>query len=260
MKQLAILATTILATALGCAASDPIMIGHRGSDIGIESSREALETGARRGYHFLESDIRVAGDGTFVLSHDTDTKRLGSGLEVATTSADSLLADTLRQTRWGIPYEGRMATLADMLDICRQYGCRPLIELKWATGINSEDTSGIPALIDFITSAGMRDKCMILTSMKPCLEYIRTHYPDVELQLLVQTKVDENFQWCVDHDMGIDIHHSAVTPDVVKRFHDAGLPVNVWTVNTPEDRDRFAAMGVDYITTDRLPATVTEDE
>ncbi len=52
--------------------------------------------------------------------------------------------------------------------------------------------------------------------------------------------------------MGIDIHHSAVTPERVERFHAAGLPVNVWTVNTPEDRARFTEMGVDYITTDRL--------
>ncbi len=165
MKQLAFILAA--AAALCATAAEPVLVGHRGSDIGIESSREALEEGARRGYPFLESDIRVAGDGTFVLSHDETTERLGSGLVVAATSADSLLADTLRQTRWDIPYEGRMATLADMLEICKQYGCRPLIELKWATGINSEDTSGIPALIDFITEAGMRDKCMILTSMKP---------------------------------------------------------------------------------------------
>lgn len=242
----------IFATAASAFATQPVMIGHRGSDIGIESSRCALEVGAQRGYQFLESDIRVAGDGTFVLSHDETTERLGSGLTVNKSTAAELLADTLRQRRWDVPYTGFMATLGDMLDICSQYGIRPLIELKWADGINSNDTSGIPALVDFITSKGMRDKCMILTSMKPCLEYIREHYPDIELQLLVQTKANENFDFCVKHKMGIDIHHSAVTPEVVERFHSAGLPVNVWCVNTPEDRERFTAMGVDYITTDRL--------
>ena len=243
---------TLLATAVAASAAEPIMVGHRGSDIGIESSRCAIEVGAQRGYAFLESDVRVAGDGTFVLSHDETTERLGSGLTVNQSTAAALLADTLHQKRWDVPYTGFMATLGDMLDVCKEYGVRPLIELKWADGINSKDTSGIPALIDFITAKGMRDKCMILTSMKPCLEYIREHYPDVELQLLVQTKVDENFDFCNKHRMGIDIHHSAVTPEVVERFHAAGLPVNVWCVNTPEDRARFTAMGVDYITTDRL--------
>ncbi len=243
----------MLAGSLTLCAGEPVMIGHRGSDVGVESSVEALRAGAERGYAFLESDVRVAGDGTFVLSHDDTTERLGSGLVVAETPGETLCADSLRQVRWEVEYTGHMATLADMLNICKEYGVRPLIELKWATGINSNDTSGLPALIDFITEAGMREQCMILTSMKPCLEYIREHYPDVELQLLVQTKVDENFEFCKQHRMGIDIHHSAVTPDVVERFHAEGLPVNVWTVNTPEDYERFKMMGVDYITTDKLP-------
>lgn len=249
-------ATSLLAVVavVALTSSKPVVVGHRGSDIGVESSREALEAGARRGYPFLESDVKVALDGTFVLCHDDSTGRLGGRHAVATSTVGQLQGDTLSQTRWGRRYTGRLATLGDMLEICRQYGCRPLIELKWATGINSNDQSGIPALIEFIDSMGMRSQCMILTSMKPCLEYIRAHYPDVELQLLVQTKVDENFDWCVEHGMGIDIRHDAVTPEVVGRFHAAGLPVNVWTVNDPERFEYFRSIGCDYITTDSLPA------
>lgn len=232
----------------------PVVVGHRGSDIGVESSVEALRAGALRGYPLLESDVKVAGDGTFVLSHDDSTTRLGGRHVVAASTLAELQADTLRQTRWGRPYQGHMATLGDMLDICRTYGCRPLIELKWATGINSRDTSGLPALVEFIDSAGMRDRCIILTSMKPCLEFLRANYPDIELQLLVQKAVDENFDWCVEHGMGIDMLHTECTPERVARFHAAGLPVNVWTVNNPDDFARLAAMGCDYITTDSLPA------
>lgn len=251
-KPLIILA---LAGALAALTSArPVVVGHRGSNVGVESSVEALEAGARRGYPFLESDVKVAADGTFVLCHDDSTGRLGGRHAVPTSTLAELRSDTLVQTRWGRTYTGRLATLGDMLRICRQYGIRPLIELKWATGINSNDCSGIPALIAFIDSAGMRDRCMILTSMKPCLEYIRANYPDVDLQLLVQTKVDENFDWCVRHNMGIDIRHDAVTPEVVERFHAAGLPVNVWTVNDPARFVYFESIGCDYITTDSLPA------
>lgn len=249
------MALIVMAAALTAArAAGPVVVGHRGSDVGVESTVEALETGALRGYPLLESDVKVAADGTFVLCHDDSTNRFGFRRAVASSTIGELQADTMRQVRWGRSYEGRMATLGDMLDVCRRHGCRPLIELKWATGINSKDTSGIPALIAFIDSAGMRDRCIILTSMKPCLEYIRTNYPDVELQLLVQTAVDENFDWCVEHSMGIDMHRSACTPERVERFHAAGLPVNVWTVNDPDEFARLAAMGCDYITTDSLPA------
>lgn len=243
-----------LAGALAALTSGrPAVVGHRGSNVGVESSVEALEAGARRGYPFLESDVKVAADGSFVLCHDDSTGRLGGRHTVAKSTLAELQSDTLSQVRWGTAYTGRLATLGDMLRICRQYGVRPLIELKWATGINSNDCSGIPALIAFIDSMGMRDRCMILTSMKPCLEYIRANYPDVDLQLLVQTKVDENFDWCVTHRMGIDIRHDAVTPEIVKRFHDAGLPVNVWTVNDPERFAYFESIGCDFITTDSLP-------
>ncbi len=238
---------------LSMTAARPIVVGHRGSDIGVESSREALENGARRGYPFLESDLKVAADGSYVLCHDDSLGRFGSRRVVTKSTLAELQSDTLVQTRWGNDYTGRLATLGDMLEVCREHGCRPLIELKWATGINSNDTSGIPALIEYLDSMGMRDRCMILTSMKPCLEFIRANYPDVELQLLVQTRVDENFDWCVEHNMGIDIRHDAVTPEVVERFHAAGLPVNVWTVNDPERFAYFESIGCDYITTDSLP-------
>lgn len=251
-KLLAIFSGAVFIMTASAAA--PIVVGHRGSDVGVESSVEALETGARRGYPLLESDVKVAADGTFVLSHDDSTTRLGGRHVVARSTLAELQSDTLCQTRWGRTYTSRMATLGDMLDVCRRYGCRPLIELKWATGINSRDTSGLPALIEFIDSAGMRDRCIILTSMKPCLEFIRDNYPDIELQLLVQTKVDENFEWCVAHRMGIDMHRSVCTPERVRRFHDAGLTVNVWTVNDPDEFARLTEMGCDYITTDSLPA------
>ena len=250
MKQLFTLALALSAMAMQ--AATPIMVGHRGSDIGVESTVEALENGARRGYAFLESDVRVSADTAFVLAHDETTERLGSGLVVAQSTLAQLQADTLRQTRWGKVYTGHMATLGDMLDICRRYDARPLIELKWATGINTNDQSNIPALIEFVTKAGMRHKAMILTSMKPCLEFIRTNYPDVECQLLVQDKFEENLQWCIDHGMGIDVHLKSLTPEGLRKFHDAGLPVNVWTVNDPADAARFTEMGVDFITTDRL--------
>lgn len=243
----------VLAAAVTAWPGTPLFVGHRGSNVGVESSRRALETGATRGYDFLESDIKVAADGTHVLCHDDTTGRLGGRHNITKSTLAELQSDTLTQTRWGVTYTGdHLATLVDLLEVCRDAGCRPLIELKWSIGINSNDQSGIPAFISVIDSMQMRDRVMILTSMKPCLEYIREHYPDVELQLLVQTAVDENYQWCVDHAMGIDIRYDAVTPEVVERFHAAGLPVNVWTVNDPERLEYFTSIGCDYITTDSL--------
>ena len=46
---------------------------------------------------------------------------------------------------------------------------------------------------------------------------------------------------------------ASVTPELVERAHAAGLGVNVWTVNAPEDLRAMIGLGVDTVITDRLP-------
>jgi len=45
---------------------------------------------------------------------------------------------------------------------------------------------------------------------------------------------------------------SSVDPDLVHRAHAAGLALNVWTVNAPDDLRAMVAWGVDAVITDRL--------
>ena len=127
--------------------AQPLLVGHRGSYWGVENTEEAFRNGALAGYHYLECDIKVAGDGTIVLTHDDTTERLGGSLTINTATLAQLKAETLTQTRGGVKYTGKICTLAEYLDICAEYNVRTVIELKWAIGINSNDCSGIPALV-----------------------------------------------------------------------------------------------------------------
>lgn len=229
----------------------PIMVGHRGSLYGLENSTESFTNGAKMGFDFLETDFRVTADSLFVCSHDETTERLGGKLTIAESTLDELQAEPLHQTRAGVEYDGRICSGQEYIDICKEYGARPLIELKWSTGINSKDCSNIPMLIDFLDKNGVRDQVIILTSMKPCLEYIRENYPDIELQFLTAQYWPNHFDWCVDKRMDVDIQRTHFNADDVKKFHDNGLKVNVWTCNTPEDFEAYKEMGVDMITTDK---------
>jgi len=49
---------------------------------------------------------------------------------------------------------------------------------------------------------------------------------------------------------------SFVTADLVERAHDAGLAVNVWTVNSDDDLRAMVALEVDAVITDRLRAAM----
>ena len=245
-----ILATLLCSTFI--VAAQPLLVGHRGSYWGVENTVEAFRNGALAGYHYLECDIKVAGDGTIVLTHDDTTERLGGSLTINTATLAQLKAETLTQTRGGVKYTGKICTLAEYLDICAEYKVRPVIELKWATGINSNDCSGIPALIKLIEEKGFRNKCVILTSMKPCLEYIRTHYPDITLQFLTNSNWANHFDWCVKWRMDVDIEAGGFSKSTVEKFHEAGLKVNVWTANTNDTYKNYGNMGCDFITTDYL--------
>ncbi len=230
----------------------PLLVGHRGSSYGVESSLEALRAGAELGYEYLESDVKVCKGGDFVLSHDDDTKRLGGTKTITGSTLEELQSEVLTQTRGGVKYTGRLASLNEWLDLCNELNVRPLIELKWATGINNNDQSNIPSLIKTIEAKGLRDKCIIMTSMKPCLEYIRKNYPDITLQFLTGQYWANHFDWCVEWGIDVDIQAGYFDKSTVEKYHDKGLKVNMWTTNSADGYRTYGNMGCDFITTDNL--------
>ena len=48
------------------------------------------------------------------------------------------------------------------------------------------------------------------------------------------------------------VYMEPLTPEYVARLHAAGLKVNCWTIDRPEDAEKLIAAGVDFITTDIL--------
>ena len=63
---------------------------------------------------------------------------------------------------------------------------------------------------------------------------------------------DDLLEILTKHRLDLDIYHRVITPENVKACHDAGIEVNVWTVDTLEDAQRVIACGVDYITSNIL--------
>ncbi len=233
-------------------SAQPILVGHRGSYWGVENTAEAFRNGALAGYQYLECDIKVAGDGTIVLTHDDTTDRLGGSLTINKSTLEQLKNETYTQTRGNKEYIGSICTLTEFLDICAEYDVQPIIELKWATGINSNDCSGIPKLVKLIETKDFRKKCIILTSMRPCLEYIRTNYPDINLQFLIRIYTPKHLKWCKKWKIDANIHHASMTNKIVKKYHKNRLKVNVWTVNNDSIYNSLSQMGCDFITTDNL--------
>lgn len=255
MKKYTLLLLSFVATIM--VVAQPKLVGHRGSWWGVENTAEAFINGAKKGYHYLETDVKVTKDSVHVCCHNDDLKSWGGTLTIADNTLEALKAETLTQTHSNVTYTGNICTLAEYLDICKEYGVLPVIELKWATGINSNDVSGIPNLIKVIEEKGFRNSCYIFTSMKPCLQYIHDNYPDIQLMLLVYSSgFESSLLWCSERGIHMGVGVGAeVTKEGVERYHKAGLKVNAWSCNTNNAYKTYGNYGCDLITTDYLDPT-----
>lgn len=242
-----------------------LIVGHRGSQWGVENTRAAFINGANAGAWGLECDIRVTGDGTFVVSHDDSYKRLGGPeTKIADMTTEAVLSTRLTSKRHGVTYAGTPCTLGEFLDICKEYNVVPVVEVKVCTTIHSNTKAenepvfdGIPALINLIDQKGLSDRVVIISFMPGVVDFIHRHYPDITVQVLAGDEdgtIMEWVEWCKQYKMDLDVVHTIVTKEAVDAMHAAGLKVNVWTVDRVEDFERVKAMGVDFITTNaRFP-------
>lgn len=252
MKKI-LLALLFLSVAYQSYAWKPIMAGHRGGGTGVENTAECFRNGVDvYGYNGLECDVRVTLDGKYVISHDETTNRLGGNLTVASATLADLKAETYAQTRNGVNYTGTICTMEEYLDICKEKNVFPLIELKYATGINTSSMTNFPGLLKLIEDKGLRDKVVFLTSMQYSLEYIRTNYPDIKCQYLISTPTDERFNWCVKWNVNPSYQAGVFDQSLLVKLHKAGLSAAVWTVDNETNYLKYSNMGVYMVTSNTL--------
>ena len=90
--------------------------------------------------------------------------------------------------------------------------------------------------------------------MKNCLTYVKKNYPDVEIMLLVyDTSFDSSLSWCKTNNCHIGPGvGDGITKAGVQAYHDAGLLVNAWSINSTSSYKTYGNYGCDFITTDYL--------
>ena len=252
----------VLAITADAWAWKPLFVGHRGCNIGVENTAEAYRNGVDvYGYDGLECDVRVTKDGFYVISHDETTNRLGGNLTVANATLAELRAEEYRQTRGGVTYTGHICTVAEYLAICVEKGVFPVIELKWTTGINSNDMSNFEGLAHLVIDQGLTDKVIFLTSMKNSQEYIAEHYPQFTRQWLCNANWEGNEEWCQQYGLNPSISIGNFDANTVKTFHRLGLHVAMWTVDSKANYLKYGNMGVHMMTCNSLrPSEMPELE
>lgn len=231
----------------------PLMVGHRGSGLGVENTKEAFINGVDKlGFDGLECDARVTSDGVYVISHDETTERVGGSLTVANATYAQLLAENYTQTRSGVVYTGKICTMEEYLDICVEKNVFPVVELKWSTGINNNDMSNFPGLMNLIKKKGLESKVVFLTSMQNSLLYIRQNYPDVKCQFLCTTLAETKVDWCKENGLEPSISTGYFGQQLILKYHLNGMNTACWTVNSEANYRKYVDMGIYMMTSDNL--------
>lgn len=222
------------------------LIAHRGlSSQAPENSIAAFKKAAELGFFGIEADIRTTKDDVFIMFHDDTlnrmTKRKGKihMLEYGAIK-DLVLTGGNRVTDH--PNE-KIPRLEDYLMICRDYNKVPVAEIKY---VNHNDN--LDQIVGMMKSYALYDKAIIISFNLNYLIYLREHYPDLQLQYIVSSVTPTVIQQCQQYQLGIDVGVGKLTRAHIRQCKEAGLTVNVWTVDDPKVAQKLIDDGVDYIT------------
>lgn len=235
-----------------------LRIGHRGAAaLEPENTLRGIETALRYGVEMVEIDVRPADDGTLVLMHDDDLRRMtGREGRVSTSTTAALAALRVGATE-------RIPTLEEALALLRG---RALVNLDQKRGVMP-----LP-LLRTIDRAGRREETLLTGRGRETFPYFRAHAPAVRIAC------GGGVSWRSAHRVALARYTAAgargqagriiarvhaasadgatvdwrlATAGVIERLHRAGLPVLTWTVDDLPTMRALRRVGVDGITSNR---------
>lgn len=227
-----------------------LVVAHRGlSGIERENTNAAFVAAGNRSYYGIETDIHRTLDGKFVVNHDNNLSRVaGENIPVEEVSL-STLQNVILFDKDGTKERSdlRPCSLENYINICKKYEKHCVLELK--SSFTDEETE---RFISIIRELGYLENVTFISFYYDNLVQVRKILPEQPVQYLFSEVTDAIIEKVTKDGFDVDVNHNALAADVVKRFHDAGIKVNCWTVDNPERAEALAAMGVDFITSNIL--------
>jgi glycerophosphoryl diester phosphodiesterase len=251
------------------AVGRPQVVAHRGSshtnpEHTLGAYLKALDEGAEG----LECDVRLTADGHLVCVHDRRIDRTANARGVVSTMELDQL-DQLDFASWKTPWSDlddealdvddsarRVLTTRALLEAVADYD-RPVdlaIETKHPTRYGGLVER---RLVDLLASFGWTGKdspARIMSFSWVALNRVKKLAPQLEVVQLVERMVawpkTENILtkgWIA----GPGIALLRDNPRFARRLADSGRRVHVWTVNTAEDLDLCADLGVEAVISDK---------
>ncbi len=212
------------------------VIAHRGaSRAAPENTLAAFSLARELGADWVELDARRSADGMVVVHHDAC---LADGRIIAELGCDELPES--------------VPSLAEALEACEPMGVN--IEIKNLPDDPDYDADHLVSdAVAGLAEAYLGPQRVLVSSFNvDALDRLHQVDPAIPLALLfVIGDPASTIARAVAHEMSaVHPYDELVDATVIRRAHDAGLAVNVWTVNDPARMADLARMGADGICTD----------
>ncbi|HEY8599479.1 MAG TPA: glycerophosphodiester phosphodiesterase family protein [Thermomicrobiales bacterium] len=236
-----------------------LRLGHRGASAHAPENtlfafRRALDLGADG----IECDIQRTADGELVLIHDGTVDRTTNGTGIVGEMTYAALA-ALDAGGEGIPRLDQLLTFAMG---CIKYGRTPFLNLELKMPGTGPDTLAALQRAVLLGRQNQEERDRTNTDIPvplwpigypgplaissfdyPSLEETRRLDSAVELWILSGPYHDDLLaQARAINATCLDLHHRAITPEVVARVTEAGLGLVAWTANEPADIARLLAL------------------
>ncbi len=229
------------------------IIAHRGywkTDGSAQNSIASLMKADSIGVFGSEVDVWLSSDGFPVINHDADVTLHGEKLVVQ----DTPLA-TLRKVK--LSNGETLPTMEEYLDAFAQ--CKHvklIIEFKVHKSKEREDLLA-EKVMGMVRQHNLQEKVEYISFGIHFVQQVRNINPQAPVYYLNGDLSPQVLATMVLS--GFDYHYNVLYkhPEWVKKAHELGQKVNVWTVNKPEDIQKIIDLKVDFITTDE-PLLVRE--
>ena len=228
----------------------PLMIAHRGaSGLEPENTHAAFIAAGNRSYYGIETDIHKTADCYYVIMHDASTLRMtGDDLLIGQATYQTLRSMQIKEKNGNKNRSDlRIPNLEEYIGICRHYEKIAVLELK--DDFTAEDIDEICSAVE---KFGYMSQTVFISFKFQNLVLLRERCPDQAAQFLIREFEDGLIARLSEYKLDLDIKHTALTAENVKACHDAGIKVNCWTVDDPQDAYRLIGYGVDFITSNIL--------
>jgi glycerophosphoryl diester phosphodiesterase len=220
---------------------------HRGSSRAApENTLAAVEQAIADGADWAEIDVQEIADGTVIVFHDGDLKRLaGVPLRTVQSTYDDLSPIDIGSSFSPAFADQRIPTLEQVLELCKDR-IRVNIELKYyGTGGDLERK-----VIEIVERYGMESQIVLMSLKRDGILKAKAMRPDWKMGFLTAvalgnlTKIDVDF---------LAVNASLATRSLIWSAHRSGKEVHVWTVNDPVQMWALISRGADNLITD-VPA------